>query len=659
MLCNKHFGWFVDETGGGHLWLENARENQLTPWPNDPLAIGGPEYFYLRTEGRLISLFADADALECTVTYRPGIARWEKRFGGRTVTTTAFVPMEQDVRFLIIELTGEEGELVHRVAGQGETCYPMQDATVLCTFPDEKAMGIKSFLQSGQGVGDAKQLLNRTIMEWSRRVSSLRVRTPNQKLNDYLNGWALYQVTACRLWGRTSRYQNGGAYGFRDQLQDVCALIPTSPETVSEQILRSCAHQYEEGDVQHWWHESKESSKGVRTRISDDLLWLPYTLCKLWETWGDDEVFDQKAPYLISPVLGPEERERYEEPGVSTQSERVYDHAVRAVELFLERGRGSHALARIGTGDWNDGMNLVGTQGRGESVWLSWFAAHVLYRFSDVCGHLGDGERVERYRQAAKELAEAANAAWDGKWFLRGYYDDGSTLGSCRDQYCQIDSIAQSFAVLSGYGEKEKSEQAVRSAVRRLYHPERGVVQLFDPPFDRDGTDPGYIKGYLPGVRENGGQYTHGAVWLAMASLRMGDVRSGYDILNALLPASHDPEIYKTEPYVLSADVYFNPAHAGRGGWSWYTGAAGWYYRAATEELLGLRINKGRLTMSPRLPTDWPGYTALWRNEDYTLHIVVERGERTELTLDGEPCPEGLLLNECSGEHTLCFTFHE
>jgi len=654
MLCNEEFGWFTDETGCGHLWLGNARENPLTPWQNDPLAIGGAERIFLRTQNGERSLFADADGLSCTVTYSPGLARWEKKWASRTVTTTAFVPMGENTRYLLIELEGPPCELLYDLLGKGEMRYTLVESVVFSTRPDNDGTGVCSVVLPG-AEKEVKLLLNRTIMHWNRCVSSLKIHTPNQMLDDYINGWALYQVVSCRLYGRTSRYQNGGAYGFRDQLQDVCATILTDPEMTAAQVLRACAHQFEEGDVQHWWHPPE--GKGVRTRVSDDLLWLPYVLCEYTETHGDTGLLAEIAPYLKSPVLSCKERERYEQPEVSGLCETVYEHAIRAVEHALTRGMGAHGLALMGTGDWNDGMDLVGAEGKGESVWLSWFLSHILQRFALICDRMEDAERGANYRTLAEQYAEAANAAWDGNWFLRGYYDNGSTLGSHEDSYCQLDSIAQSFAAFNIYADSDKTKTAVKSAVERLFNKEAGVVQLFDPPFDKGEKDPGYIRGYVPGVRENGGQYTHAAVWLSMACFRLNMISDGYAILNAILPATHDAAIYRAEPYVLAADVYSNQNHLGRGGWSWYTGAAGWYYRTVIHELLGLKVRCGRLFLEPRLPRDWPGCSAIWRTEKMTLHIEIEHTGKNTITLDGCPIENGVDIAHCSEEHTLRFTF--
>jgi cellobiose phosphorylase len=655
MLCNENFGWFTDETGCGHLWLGNARENRLTAWRNDPLAIGGDELFRLAAERTECSLFSDADGHACAVAYAPGYAKWVKQWKNRTITATAFVPMEDNVRYLIIELEGDPCELLYRLGGLVLMRCALDDTLVLATRPDEQGTGVCSSICPLEDTKGILSLLDRTIKYWNRQVSSLVITTPNDRLNHYMNGWALYQVIACRLFGRTSRYQNGGAYGFRDQLQDVCAVLLTDPELTEGQVLRASERQFEEGDVQHWWHPP--DGKGVRTRVTDDLLWLPYVLCEYCETYGTRELLYKKVLFLKSPVLACSERERYEQPEASAETGTVYEHAVRAVECALRRGTGEHGRALLGTGDWNDGMDLVGEEGKGESVWLTWFLAHVLERFASICERMGERDRASRYRSVAKKLAGAANAAWDGAWFLRGYYDDGSTLGSGKDEFCQIDSIAQSFSVLCSFADREKAKQAVSSAVERLFERETGIVKIFDPPFDRGEKDPGYIRGYVPGVRENGGQYTHAAIWLAMACFRTGRSGDGYDIINALLPANHDSEVYRAEPYVLSADVYSNPEHPGRGGWSWYTGAAGWYYRTVLRDLLGLRVREGLLYLEPDLPKDWTQCGLTWRTETMVLHVELVKTGASSLCLDGVPVQNGLVLAHCAGEHTLRFTF--
>ena len=421
ILCNGRLGWRTDETGNGHLWLGNAREHALVPWNNDPLAVGGAEQFFLEMDGMEHSLFVDGDSLPCTVTYGPGFARWKKGWGGRSVITTAFVPLEGEERLLLIQTEGN-GLVTHRVEGGKEEKFPIEETLLLSTQAKENGGLVTKQVMEGEAW--AGKRMNQTVMAWNRMVSALKIHTPDREMDEYMNGWALYQVIACRLLGRTSLYQNGGAFGFRDQLQDVCAILSSCPALARSHILKACGRQYREGDVLHWWHELEDGRvKGVRTRISDDLLWLPYTLWEYVKGTGDREILKEEVPYLVSYPLEEGEGERYEEPGLDGGCGPVLEHARRAVDLVLSRGPGAHGLARMGTGDWNDGMNLVGAEGRGESVWLTWFLALVLDRMADL---LGEGEG-EPYRQAARAYGQAADACWDGAWYLRGFYDDGST----------------------------------------------------------------------------------------------------------------------------------------------------------------------------------------------------------------------------------------
>ncbi|MDD4715370.1 MAG: glucoamylase family protein [Oscillospiraceae bacterium] len=721
ILSNPHFGYLATDAGTGHLWRENARENQLIPWNNDPLAVYGPERLALREGGEEISLFAAGDGYPCTVTYGFGYAVWEKRVGERTLKTTAFVPPRLPVRVLLIEgegeiryfarlqmgsepalaayvVTGEENGLLEAQnpahaafhpqrmfftasnAFSGFTCdqrsyqsgvldgktgsgllpcfgaaVPFSGRLVLLTGCDTGQTQREEILKLREPDA-AERALSDTVAFWKGQIGTLEVQTKNAALDHYLNGWALYQTIACRLWGRSSLYQNGGAFGFRDQLQDACALPAFAPELAKKQILLAASHQFEEGDVQHWWHPEDQSAgadKGVRTRCSDDLLWLPYAACRYVEQTGDMEILKEEAPYLASPVLRGGEGERYETPQASQKTEPLFDHALRALDLAIGRGTGTHGLALMGGGDWNDGMNRVGASGHGESEWLTWFIAHVTERFAGLARRVGDEALSERLIRKAEEYGTAASRAWDGKWFLRGYYDDGRTLGSHADAACKIDSIAQSFGSLSSFADKERVRQGLLSAVQMLFDREHGIVKLFAPPFVERNPDPGYIAGYPAGIRENGGQYTHGAIWLAMGCLREGFCQEGWEILEALLPEQHKETCYKTEPYVLSADVYANPDHVGRGGWSWYTGAAGWYYQVAVEEFLGLQVRDGMLSVNPRIPADWPGYEAVWNGKKGTIRIRVARGEKAALLWDGAPAKENAFpLNE-EGAHTL------
>ncbi|MDR3278260.1 MAG: hypothetical protein LBT12_05745 [Oscillospiraceae bacterium] len=484
----------------------------------------------------------------------------------------------------------------------------------------------------------ARAALGETTAHWRELTSRITVTTPNENLNHYINGWAAYQTLCCRVLARTSLYQSGGAYGFRDQLQDICALIDVAPETAREQILRAAERQFEEGDVQHWWHPTARSGavcdKGVRTRCSDDLLWLPYALCEYIERTGDGSLADAAARYIASPPLSEEETERYEQPAFSAVTEPLLSHAARALDLVTARGVGRHGLCLIGGGDWNDGMNLVGAGGEGESVWLTWFMSHTASRFAELLKARGDPGGAARYARAADTCARAAGRAWDGDWYLRGYFDNGAPLGSAENAECRIDSIAQSFAALGG-GEPGRVKTALKNAVEILFDREGRVVKLFDPPFSDGGSMPGYIKGYSPGFRENGGQYTHGAVWLAMGLLLAGMNAEGWALLEALLPQGRPNGVYRTEPYVLAADVYAGEGHVGRGGWTWYTGASGWFLRVAAENLLGIRQRGGKLTVNPRLPPSWDGYTARVRYGGAVYSVTVKDGT-AEIREDGK-----------------------
>jgi cyclic beta-1,2-glucan synthetase len=530
--------------------------------------------------------------------------------------------------------------------------YKANRALVLVTGCDQPDV-----LQTLSSPERASDKLRETIGWWKQLTSKLTVKTHSDNLNRYLNGWALYQTMAGRLFGRTSLYQSGGAYGFRDQLQDVCAIVDEAPQLVREHLMRAAAHQFEEGDVQHWWHPVDQTGdlgdkggglgdkggglgdKGVRTRCSDDLLWLPYALCIYVEKTGDTIILNTEAPYIRSEPLSEDEDERYEQPKISTLSESLLSHAIKAVDLVIQRGTGRHGLCFIGSGDWNDGMNLVGAGGEGESVWLTWFLCVTAEKMAAICLNAGNPGAASRFSEAAKQAKHAAEVSWDGDWYRRGYYDDGAPLGSCISDECRLDSIAQSFAALAGADDK-KTHTALTTSVSRLYDKDERVVRLFDPPFSDGSSIPGYIKGYSPGFRENGGQYTHGAVWLAMGLFLSGMTDAGWEILEALLPQGRPNDVYRTEPYVIAADVYSAAGHIGRGGWTWYTGAAGWFRRVALENLLGLQLRDGCLTIDPVLPSFWEGYEADWTDSGQTYHIRVGKAGDVSVTVNGIPAED-------------------
>jgi cyclic beta-1,2-glucan synthetase len=726
VIANPSFGFQVSESGAGYTWAGNSRENQLTPWSNDPVSDPPGETLYVRDEETgdfwgPTALPVREDFGPYVASHGPGYSRFEHTSHGirlevvqlvapedpikvshllvenrsdrrRRISVTAYVEwalgfarttaplvvtsLDQatgaifarcfwnadfagrvafaDLGGLQTSWTADRTEFIGRngglhrpaalagtapLAGVAEPgidpCAALR--TTLVLEPGQQR--VVSFLL-GQGADDVEarslidryrtkdfgELLRTMTSGWEAVLDAVQVKTPDRSMDLLLNGWLLYQTLACRSWARAALYQAGGAYGFRDQLQDAMALVAVAPEVLREQLVRAASRQFVAGDVQHWWHPP--SGRGVRTRISDDLLWLPYAAAHYIEVTGDVEVLDERVQFLEGPQLAPHQEDAYFQPAPSRESATLFEHCARALDRSLSVG--NHGLPLMGGGDWNDGMNRVGIDGRGESVWLGWFLHATLSGFAPFADRRAERDRGERWRGHARALETALEReAWDGEWYRRGWFDDGAPLGSAENEECRIDSIAQSWAVISGAGDRRRAARAMMAVEKHLVRRDERLVLLFTPPFDRSAAEPGYIKGYVPGIRENGGQYTHAAAWVVIAMAELGEGAKAHELFALLNPIDRATtragvRRYKVEPYVVAADVYASPEHVGRGGWTWYTGSAGWLYRAGVEWILGLRVRGSLLVIDPCVPRAWRGFEMQLRHRSSRYAIVVE-----------------------------------
>jgi len=552
--------------------------------------------------------------------------------------------------------TVEAGRDICSAAARDVDIAPDQSIEMLVLIGDAASSEEASGLVAKHRALAFDKRLDAINAEWRGFLDTLQVETPDDGLNAMVNHWLPYQALACRVRARAGFYQASGAFGFRDQLQDTLALLMHDASLAREQILNAAGRQFPEGDVQHWW--LPRTGAGVRTMISDDVVWLAYAAARYVAVTGDATLLAEQLPFIEGQALNPDEHDAFFTPEASKKKASLYEHCARALDLAVKR-TAKNGLPLILGGDWNDGMNRVGEGGKGDSVWLGWFLLRALNDFVPLAKAEGDSKRANAWDKHAGALKKALeNAAWDGEWYRRGSFDDGTPLGSRSSEECKIDSIAQSWSVLSGDGDPARSRTAMAQATEMLVDEEHGLIKLFSPPFSRTEKDPGYIKVYPPGVRENGGQYTHAATWFVIALAEMGLVDEAYRCFSMLNPVNHaldekSAETYRVEPYVVAADVYAEDGKAGRGGWTWYTGSAGWLYRAAVESILGISRRGNRIVVSPAIPKHWEGYAATLRMDGavYRLRVVRDKAAKSaKVEIDGVKSKDASFVLRDSGE---------
>jgi cyclic beta-1,2-glucan synthetase len=752
VVANPAFGFQVAVEGSGYTWSESSRENQLTPWSNDPVTDRPGEVLYVRDEesGEVwgpTALPIRDETVPYIARHGQGYSRFEHAAHGISLDLVQYVPLADPVKIsrltlrnlsgrarrlsvtayvewvlgssraasalsVVTEMDAETGAmfarnpwnaafgarvafadlggrqtawtgdrreflgrngtldnpaalaraapLSGRVGAGLDSCAALQavvdlkpgGTTEVVLFLGQCASASEaSALLARYRAADLEECLHEVTGHWDDVLGKIQVKTPDRAMDVMLNRWLLYQTLACRMWARSAFYQASGAYGFRDQLQDGMALVLSRPELTREHLLRAAGRQFVAGDVQHWW--LPPSGQGVRTRISDDRVWLAYAAAHYVDATGDSAVLEERVSFLEGQALRAGEHDAYFQPVIADESATLFEHCARGLDQSLVVGK--HGLPLIGTGDWNDGMNRVGELGRGESVWLGWFLHATLVKFTSHARARGEAARATRWEASAAALHNALEQdGWDGGWYRRGYFDDGTPLGSAASDECRIDSIAQSWGVISGAADPGRAARAMAAVDEQLILREVRLALLFTPPFDRTPLDPGYIKGYPPGIRENGGQYTHAASWSVIAFAALGDGDKAAEVFSLLNPINHaktraDVQRYKVEPYVAAADVYSVAPHAGRGGWTWYTGSAGWLYRAGIEAILGLLVQGAFLRLDPCIPREWPGFEIVYRYRSARYEIAVEnpRGVHrgvSSIELDGQALPAGALI---------------
>lgn len=690
VLANENFGCITTEAGGGYTWAFNSHEYRLTPWSNDMVSDTSGEYLYIKDldnseifSPHLLPFNSEGDY---EVVYGLGYTKYSAIVADFKVDTTVFVPRNDLMKVIEIKIRNlresrrniEVGYYVEPVLGFSRN---FKEKTIEYAFDNNmlifsnkyekefsgnkiflKLLGENSFEEKNTGFSVFKNITVESMGEvcdavlfgvyenldiisrysdknyrenelesvknfFTKDVNKIKINTPDKATNLLLNSFLLYQTLVCRIWAKSSFYQSGGATGFRDQLQDSMPFAYIMPEITKKEILYHARHQFNEGDVLHWWH--KEARKGTRTHFSDDLLWLVFVTNYYIKVTGDYDILKEQVEFVEGVGLGEYEDEKYIEFEYCKNSASLFAHCIFAIEHAIKLGE--HGLVLMGSGDWNDGMNEVGNKGSGESVWLSWFVYKILTDFSPICKKQGRDDLADKYSEFSAKLKESINAnAWDGEWYKRAFFDDGTPLGSVDNEECKIDSISQSWSIISGAGEEDRCKKAMTSFFNYLVDRENGIIKLLTPPFNKSNLQPGYIKSYPEGVRENGGQYTHAAVWAGIAYSLLNDKDKTFEIFEILNPINHsrtDSEMkkYKLEPYVVAADIYSNPLHVGRGGWSWYTGAAAWLYRFGVEFLLGLKFKGDMLFIKPCVPIDWKEFEVDYKyfNTIYKIKVVL------------------------------------